>query len=256
MRARLAGKLLCFVGERLVPTASFPLRPSSAKLCFVLAGFVLLLGSGAARVRAADPLVDGAVTALAALTNPGRLERMDDEDQFRAQLGPALGWLHVARRRDVSPEAVIARAFAANGLIGDRAKLTREALLRNLARADAWELFGNEISARALADGRPAPIGAGIHRGHLARASVVSPEGPGAAHRDFAWLVLSADDELAPRRTRPYRPQPGDLLARRVGAPAASRKNRPAARRGMSPSGGAPLAVPAPSVYDEPLPVP
>ena len=228
-------------------------RPFSY-LWLILAGS-MLLGSGVVSTRAADSLVDGAVTALAALTNPERLTRLDDEDQFRAQLGPALGWLHVARRRDVSPEAIITRAFAANGLNGERARLTRDALLRNLARADAWELFGNAVSARALAQGQPAPIGVGIHRGHLARASVVRTEGAGATdRREFACLVLRADDEAPPRRARPYRPQAGDLLARRVAAPGTGRKVRPAARRTAAPL--APVAAPVPSAYDEPLPAP
>ena len=217
-------------------------------------GCALLWLGGPANLPAADALVDGAVTALAALTNPGRLEQITDEDRFRAQLGPALGWLHVARRRDVSPEAVILRAFAANGLTGERARLTREALLRNLARADAWELFTNAESARALANGRPAPIWAGMHRGHLAQAAVVLPEGLGETdRREFACLVLRADDEMPPRRARRYRPQPGDLLARRsLSIAPRERKTRPAGRKAAV----VPVVAPVPTAYDEPLPAP
>ena len=212
-----------------------------------LAACLLLLG-GAGTLRAADPLVDGAVSALAALTDPNRLETLGDEDQFRAQLGPALGWLHVARRRDVAPEAVILRAFGVNGLNGERARLTREALLRNLARADAWELFGNAVSAHALANGRPAPIDVGMHRGHLAQTAVILPEGLGpASRREFACLVLRADDELPPRPPHVYRRQAGDMLARRPERE--PRRTRPASRKTVLP------AVPAvPITYDDPLP--
>ena len=190
-----------------------------------------------------DPLADSAVTSLAQLTDPRRLESLSDET-FRAQLGPALGWLHVARRRDVAPEAVIARAFAVNGLVGERARLTREALLRNLARADAWELFTRDDSALALSLGRPATIPTGIHRGHLAQAALVVPEGM-TSHdrREFACLVLRADDE------RPYVPprrrarQPGDMLAHRS-APVPP--PRPAAR--VTAFDAVPIS------YDEPLP--
>ena len=207
---------------------------------------MLLLGATGA-LRAADPLVDGAVSALAALTDPSRLEALGD-DQFRAQLGPALGWLHVARRRDVAPEAVILRAFGVNGLSGERARLTREALLRNLARADAWELFNNPASAHALAYGKPAPISAGLHRGHLAQTAVILPEGLGPGDkREFACLVLRADDELPPVPAHRYRLQPGDMLAHRVERE--SRKTRPATRKPMTPA-----VLAAPIIYDDPLP--
>ena len=193
--------------------------------------------------RGVDPLADSAVTSLAQLTDPRRLESLSDET-FRAQLGPALGWLHVARRRDVAPEAVIARAFAVNGLVGERARLTREALLRNLARADAWELFTRDDSALALSLGRPATIPAGSHRGHLAQAALVVPEGMTARdRREFACLVLRADDEMPyvppPRRAR----QPGDMLAHR-GVPVPHQ--RPAAR--VTAFDAAPIS------YDDPLP--
>ena len=222
-------------------------KSSGSNLRLLALACILLFGA-AGTLRAADPLVDGAVSALAALTDPNRLENLGDDDQFRAQLGPALGWLHVARRRDVAPEAVILRAFGVNGLNGERARLTREALLRNLARADAWELFGNSVSAHALADGRPAPIGVGLHRGHLAQTAVVLPEGSGAAsHREFACLVLRADDEMPPTPARRYRPQPGDMLAHRLER--APRKARPAARKVVVPA-----VPPAPIIYDDPLP--
>ena len=147
------------------------------------------LGAVPRPARAADALVDNAVNALAQLTDPRRLSGLP-EGEFRAQLGPALGWLNVARRQDVSPESVIVRALARNGLDGERARLTREALLRNLARADAWELFNHTESMRALALGAPAPIPAGIHQGHLAQAAVILPDGLGSRdRREFACLV-------------------------------------------------------------------
>ena len=202
------------------------------------------------------------MTALSQLTDPHRLEALSDP-AFRAQLGPALGWLHVARRRDVAPESVIGRAFALNGLDSERAQLTRDALLRNLARADAWELFEHENSARALADGRPAPILTGIHRGHLAETAVVLPPGGGPqSRREFACLTLRADDEPllptaqppAPRRR--MRRQPGDMLARAVSTPAPrpSRASRAAAPSVASPLTAAVNASPA-FAYDDALPV-
>ncbi len=225
---------------------SIALRLRLTKSWLVVGGLLLLAGGES--LRAADATVDGAVTALAALTNPGRLAGLVDEDQFRAQLGPALGWLHAARRRDVSPEAVIVRAFAANGLNGERARLTREALLRNLARADAWELFGNAVSAQALADGKPAPIFIGMHQGHLALTAVVLPEGLGVEYRrEFACLVLRADDELPPRPARKYPRQSGDRWARQSER----------ARRPPRPAKAAPKVMPVQpvsEVYDEPLP--
>ena len=211
--------------------------------------FLLILAAACPRAaQAVDALADAAVTSLAGLTDPRRLEALSDE-AFRAQLGPALGWLHVARRRDVAPEAVIVRAFALNGLEGERARLTREALLRNLARADAWELFTRDDSALALSLGRPATIPAGIHRGHLAQAALVVPEGLTARdRREFACLVLRADDEMpyVPPLRRPR--QPGDMLARRR-APV----RRPAAR--PAAVSAAPAFDALPIVYDEPLPV-
>ena len=213
----------------------------------LFAACALLWFGAAGTLRAADALVDGAVSAVAALTDPNRLELLADEDQFRAQLGPALGWLHVARRRDVAPESVIVRAFGVNGLSGERARLTREALLRNLARADAWELFNHAASAYALANGKPAPIGAGMHQGHLAQTAVILPEGLGPENkREFACLVLRADDEMPLRPTHRYRPQPGDLLARRLDRE--PRKTRPAARKVVPPVPSALI------IYDDPLP--
>ena len=203
--------------------------------------------------RAADPLVDSAVVALAQLTDPHRLEQLPEGD-FRAQLGPALGWLHVARRRDVSPEAVIARALARNGLEGERARLTREALLRNLARADAWELFDYADSARALSDGKPAPIPAGIHRGHLAQAAVILPEGLRAwDRREFACLVLRADDEEPTRAPRgSHRRQPGDMLARNDAMTSPQRPVGPPPA-GVAVVRAAPTAPAAPAAPTAPL---
>ena len=190
------------------------MKTRGASLSRVLV-LLLLGGWTMATARAADPVVDAAATALAALTDPQRLETLPDA-AFRAQLGPALGWLHVARRRDVAPESVIARAFARNGLNGERARLTRESLLRNLARADAWELFGHEASARAMAVGKPALISSGIHQGHFAEVALILPEGLGPeSQREFACLVLRADDELPPAPVRPRPRQPGDRMARR-----------------------------------------
>ena len=209
-------------------------------------------------MRAADPLVDGAVTALAQLTDPHRLEALPDP-AFRAQLGPALGWLHVARRRDVAPESVIGRAFVLNGLDSERARLTREALLRNLARADAWELFAHDNSARALADGQPAPILTGMHRGHLAETAIILPAGLGPqARREFACLVLRADDELpastpAPARPRRHQRQAGDLLAHATLSPTSSPRHVTAAPV-RSPLTAAVNASPA-VTYDDALPV-
>ena len=230
------------------------LKPAAASFLAVLCLFA------APTLRAADPLVDGAVNALAQLTDPHRLEALPDP-AFRAQLGPALGWLHVARRQDVAPESVIGRAFALNGLDSERAHLTREALLRNLARADAWELFTHENSARALADGRPAPILTGIHRGHLAQTAIILPTGLGAqARREFACLVLRADDEPAlptapsptPRR-RPRR-QAGDMLARALPTPA-PRTRRPGMPAVVSPTLAAGINASPAFAYDDALPV-
>ena len=226
------------------------------------AALLLMMGTPAA--RAADPTVESAVAAISQLTDPHRLEALP-EVQFRAQLGPALGWLHVARRRDVAPESVIARAFERNGLDGERARLTREALLRNLARADSWELFDHPDSARALSGGEPAPIPTGLHRGHLAQAAVILPEGLGPQdRREFACLVLRADDENPPRPTPgSHRRQPGDLLARHDGsAPDAADVHLAAREFGPPPAGVAvtrsssdlaPAAVA--DAYDDPLPV-
>ena len=206
--------------------------------CLGALGLALLLGGWIAPpARAADPVVDAAATALGTLTDPQRLETLP-EATFRAQLGPALGWLHVARRRDVAPEAVIARAFARNGLTGERARLTRESLLRNLARADAWELFGHDASARAMALGKPALISSGIHQGHFAEVALVLPEGLGReSSREFACLVLRADDELPPAAVPPRPRQPGDRMAPRPG------RLRPA-----------PMPPVVPVSYDDPLP--
>ncbi len=205
-------------------------------------GCALLLGLWTPQARAADPVVESAATALGTLTDPQRLETLSDE-AFRAQLGPALGWLHVARRRDVAPEAVITRAFGRNGLGGERARLTREALLRNLARADAWELFRHDASARAMAVGKPALIAAGMHQGHFAEVAVLLPEGLGQeSGREFACLVLRADDELPPAPVRPYPRQSGDRMAAIFPArPERVRRARP--------------AVVVPVSYDDPLPV-
>lgn len=207
--------------------------------------------------HAVDPVADAAVTSLAQLTDPRRLEILSD-DAFRAQLGPALGWLHVARRRDVAPEAVIARAFAVNGLTGERARLTRESLLRNLARADSWELFAHDDSALALSFGRPAQIPTGIHRGHLAQAALVVPEGlTRQDRREFACLVLRADDEMpyVPPARRPR--QAGDMFAKNPTAPArrsAVRPRNPTRSDAGNVSASLPDFNAIPISYDEPLP--
>ncbi len=224
-----------------------------APLFFLAVVAALALPRG---VRAVDPLSDAAVTALSQLTDPRRLEILSD-DAFRAQLGPALGWLHVARRRDVAPEAVIARAFALNGLAGERAWLTRASLLRNLARADSWELFTHDDTALALSVGRPAQIPTGIHRGHLAQAAVVVPDGLTTAQsrREFACLVLRADDEM-PYVPPPRRRQPGDMLARHaVGHRSSPLATRPAARPSRpAETSAAPALNTVPISYDDPLP--
>ena len=236
------------------------MRSFAALFCLLAA-----LLTGPRDAFATDPAVDSAVTALARLTDPLRLEALP-EDQFRAQLGPALGWLHLARRRDVAPESVIARAFAFNGLEGERARLTRSALLSNLARADAWELFQHPVSARALSNGWPAPIPAGVHRGHLAQAAVIQPEGLDPQdHREFACLVLRADDENPPRPAPgSHRRQPGDMLARRAGLPSAA-SGRLAARGFSPPPAGVSVVRPGSALVavandnanasDDPLPV-
>lgn len=205
--------------------------------------------------RAADALVDAAVAALAQLTDPARLASLPDDNTVAAQLGPALGWIHVARRHDVSPESLIARAFQRNGLTGAQALATRESLLRNLARADGWELFNHTDSAHALAYGQPAPISVGLHRGRLARtmfgvfAAGVFQE---AAHSpdgwDFSSLNLRADDEPPPR------PLPGGHRRSR------QRSDRPASEApAKRPPGRGRREVshplPPPIIYDEPLPV-
>ena len=144
----------------------------------------------------------------------------------------------------MAPEAVIARAFARNGLTGERAWLTREALLRNLARADAWEIFDHEASARAMAVGKPALISTGMHQGHFAEVAEILPEGLGREdRREFACLVLRADDEMPPAPV-PARPrQPGDLMARQP--PERTRRTRPATA----------VVLPVvPASYDDPLP--
>ena len=150
----------------------------------------------------------------------------------------------------MAPEAVIARAFALNGLDGERARLTREALLRNLARADAWELFAPRGQRPCPGRRQPAPIPAGIHRGHLAETAIVFRAGLGPqSQREFACLVLRADDDLpravpAPpskRRGAPAR-QPGDMLAH----------HNPPRRPAATP---APAVALVPMVYDDALPV-
>ena len=235
------------------------MRTFAVLTCLLMA----LSWTGPRAARAADPTVDSAVVALSQLTDPHRLELLP-EDEFRAQLGPALGWLHVARRRDVAPESVIARAFVRNGLEGERARLTREALLRNLARADSWELFDHPDSARALSGGQPAPIPAGLHAGHLAAATVILPEGlKPQDRREFACLVLRADDENPPRPPPgSHRRQPGDMLARHnesgptvAGRLAARGFTPPPAGVSVVRPAATPAAVAAVAASDDPLPV-
>lgn len=191
---------------------------------------LILLAASSAR---ADGGGD-AVSALAQLTDPARLSTLS-EAAFTAQLGPALGWLHVARRRDISPEAIIARAFQANGLDSAAADLTRACLLRNLARADDWQLFQFADSAQALALGRPAVIPVGLHQGHLARAGLM----PTGALRQFSDLVLRADDE-PPLRAPTRSLRRDERLASRP-----SSRRRPRAAR----------LDPVPTEYDDSLPV-
>ena len=184
-------------------------------------------------VRAVDPLSDAAVTALSQLTDPRRLEMLSD-DAFRAQLGPALGWLHVARRRDVAPEAVIARAFALNGLTGERARLTRESLLRKpRPRGFLGAICPRRHGARAV--GRPS--GADPHRhpprppraGSRGRARRVDdgakPPGiclPRTARRRRDALRAATAPPSARRPPRPERRWPPAFPARRAFAPAAT----------------------------------
>lgn len=191
----------------------------------------LLLAAVLTAVSARGAGADDAVAALAQLTDPARIAALSDA-AFTAQLGPALGWLHVARRRAISPEAVIARAFQANGLDSARAQLTRDCLLRNLARADAWQLFGFPGSAQAMALGQPAVIQSGVHRGHLAKAEVL----PGELPRQFADLVLRSDAEPPLRQDRRISPRANEH-------PAAPRRRARAAR-----------LDPIPTAYDDALP--
>ncbi len=211
--------------------------------------------------RGADPLVDSAATAISQLIDPARLARLPDDATVEAQLGPALGWLHVARRHDVSPEAVIARALALNGtLTPDQARATRESLLRNLARADAWDLFTHADSAGALAYGRPALIRAGLHHGRYGRATLacvvggvlLEPQYPPGGW-DFGCLTLRADDEPLPRplpgQRRRVR-QTGDQMA---GVSAAAGPVPRKAGRGRKKEGS--HVPPPPIIYEDPLPV-
>ena len=193
------------------------MRSGFCYFLFLLLCAVILLPPPAA--RAVDALADSAVISLAQLTDPRRLELLSD-DVFRAQLGPALGWLHVARRRDVAPEAVIARAFALNGLAGERARLTRESLLRNLARADSWELFAHDDTALALSVGRPAQIPVGIHRGHAAQTAVVVPDGLTTGRTaGNSPASCCAPTTRCPTWPPPRHRQPGDMLAKNSAGP-------------------------------------
>jgi hypothetical protein len=224
---------------------------------FAVLWYAAVIGSSI-NAHAADALVDAAVVALSQLTDPARLAALPDDGAVEAQLGPALGWIHVARRHDVSPESLIARAFQRNGLIGEPARVTRESLLRNLARADGWELFNHTDSAHALAYGQPVPIPVGLHAGRLARAllavsvagvlqeAVRPPEG-----WDFGSLILRADDEPKPR-TAPGRRrgrQKSDLMA------GGAVPKRPSTSGSGSRRARAPHVIPPPIIYDEPLPV-
>ena len=234
-----------------------PPYPHVSKAClFALLGAMLCCPMS---VHGTDALVDSAVTALSQLTDPARLALLPDDSAVEAQLGPALGWIHVARRHDVSPESLIARAFQRNGLTGETARTTRESLLRNLARADGWELFNHADSARALAYGRPAPILVGLHSGRLARTVLaVYVEGSfQEAQRppegwDFGSLSLRADDEPPPRPIpgRRRNRQKGDRLAQ-------AGTNEIVPKR---PANGnqqkVPHVLPPPIIYDDPLPVP
>lgn len=202
-----------------------------AAFCLVL--LLFCAGSFARADSGAD-----AVLAVAQLTDPARLAALPDA-AFAAQLGPALGWLHVARRRDIAPEAIIARAFQANRLDAAAADLTRACLLRNLARADDWRLFEFAASAQALALGRPALIPVGLHQGHVATAERM----PSGGARLFSDLILRADDEP------PLRPTP------RV----PTRTLRPDERLATHPNGKRRAKIarldPIPTQYDDTLPV-
>ena len=245
------------VGLSNAPHPSIGHAGKSIAVLWLLSGLVLVglppLACGA------DALVDAAVSALSQLTDPVRLATLPDDNAVLAQLGPALGWIHVARRHDVSPESVIARAFQRNGLAGEAARVTRESLLRNLARADAWELFNHPESARALAYGRPAPIPVGMHHGRLARAVLATfeagvfleaqrpPEG-----WDFGSLNLRADDEPPPRPVPGHRRnrQRTDHVSSGSGSVPTAKKSTTRSKREVS------RLLPPPIIYDEPLPVP
>ncbi len=171
--------------------------------------------------RAADPLVDSAVVALDAVDRSPPARNCSPKKRFpratrtRARLA--------ARRAPPgrgSPEAVIARALARNGLHGERARLTREALLRNLARADAWELFGlRRQRPRPGRSANPRPSRRASTSGHLAEVPPsILPDGPagrGAAGSLPAWCCAPTTKTRRARRAVRTRPrQPGDRLAR------------------------------------------
>ncbi len=118
--------------------------------------------------------------------------------------------------------------------------------MRNLARADAWEIFGHEASARAMAVGKPALIATGMHQGHFAEVAEVLPEGLSRENqREFACLVLRADDEMPPAPVPPRPRQPGDRMAQQ--GPRVERT-----RRVLRPAVTVPVV---PVSYDDPLPV-
>lgn len=117
---------------------------------------------------------DPAVTAVAALTDPGKLATLRSKRAANPRALKCVYWLHEAKARGHSPEKVISKAQAMTERNEARDQLVKYALLRNLDIAERLGCLTTENLER-MRRGQAPPITLGPYAGEHAEVDHVVP---------------------------------------------------------------------------------
>ena len=114
-----------------------------------------------------------AVWSVRELSNPAKLATLGKRGA-NPRLNKIVYWLWEARERGMSPEAAARVAQTLNGVIGERARLVEESLVRNVRIADDLGLYTRENRER-LRRGGAAIVSTGPHTGQQAEVDHIVP---------------------------------------------------------------------------------